>query len=97
MSLKKLKSIYKVLLLSIVLIIISSIIVIIFGNTYSYELYNFYNAKSIDDFIITNENPNIIELVDKRFDNNTVFLKVKSLSKGKAYLNVKLKVAILLL
>lgn len=91
MSLKKLKSIYKVLLLSIVLIIISSIIVIIFGNTYSYELYNFYNAKSIDDFIITNENPDIIELVDKRFDNNTVFLKVKSLSKGKAYLNVKLK------
>ena len=88
---KKTKSIYKVLILSLVLIIICTTVLAIVGNTYILKIPNIHGENSIDDFTITINDSSIIELVDKHFENDTLLLKVKSLSKGKAYLSVDFK------
>ncbi len=74
-------------IISISLLITSYIIICIFGNTITIKR-PFYGLNSIDDINITIEQDNnSIEIIDKKYSDNIVYVKIKSKEKGKAYID----------
>lgn len=88
--LKKLNNKVKVLILSVLLLIISISIIIINGKTYVVEFNNLDSSYNLDNLTIEiSENEEIIKCTDKKLEDGTLKLKIKSNAPGKTYITIK--------
>ena len=85
---KKINKKIKTLLLAIILTIISILFIIINGNTYTIKIDQLDKNTNIEDIIIKIEDEDIIKCIDKKLENNILEIKIKSISKGKTYIDV---------
>ncbi len=87
---KKINNKVKVLILSILLLIISTTIIIINGKTYTIEFANLDSSYNLNDLIIeTSKKDDIIKLSNKKLQDGTLSLEIKSIKPGKTYLTIK--------
>ncbi|MBR1414190.1 MAG: YdcF family protein [Bacilli bacterium] len=76
-------------LLAIILFIISFFVILTSGKTIIYKTNINQNIKSINDIEIKIvQNKKIIKIVDKKMKDNNLLLKIKSVNKGKAYIDI---------
>lgn len=75
------KNIFKVLILTLILIIVSFVIIVIKGDTYNLKI------KTDDVYEVEIDNK-IIKVIDEKYDNGYLYLKIKGLKKGNTSLIV---------
>lgn len=85
---KKTNNKLKILILAIILFIISFIFIIINGNIYTVSIDNIREESSIEEINIKIEDENVAKYIDKSIENGTLKIKLKSVSKGKTYVDV---------
>ena len=85
---KKINNPLKVFLLATVLAILSVLFIVVNGRTYTVELNNIYNIRSIDDLNITIEQDDIVACIDKSVNSDKIKLTFESKEKGKAHVNI---------
>lgn len=85
---KKINNKLKIFILTIILTIISAACIIYNGNTYTVEIDNIREVNSIEDFNIKIEDENIVKSIYKSLENGTLKIKLKSVSKGKTFVNI---------
>ena len=78
----------RVLILAAILFIISAVVIIINGNTYTVKISNVSKINSIEKSDIKIKDEDILECVDTSLENGTLEIKLKSLSKGKTYIEI---------
>ena len=71
-----------------ILILISFIVIVKNGNTYTNKIYLYQNISNIDNINIKFTKDNIVEVIDKKIEDNVLYLTVKSVSKGKTVLKI---------
>ena len=71
-----------------ILILISFIVIVKNGNTYTNKIYLYQNISNIDNINIKFTKDNIVEVIDKKIEDNVLYLTVKSVSKGKTVLEI---------
>ena len=78
----------KVIIFTSILIIIPLIVIILAGKTYTLKLdKNRYNY-SIDDLSVKIEDDSVIEIIEKKEDNNNLIFKFKSKSTGHSFFEI---------
>lgn len=87
--LEKINKKLKALILAIILIIISITCIIMNGKTYTVKIDNLNKISSIGELKVKIEDANIVECIDKSFENGTLKIKLKSLSEGKSFVYVE--------
>ncbi len=79
----------KIIILTFLLFIIPFIFILINGRTYIYKVQINQNVKNIDEIVIeVDQDKEIIEILNKEIDNGILKLELKSISKGKVFINV---------
>ena len=80
----------KVLILSILLLVISTTIIIINGKTYTLEFDNLNSSYNLNNLVIeTSKKEDIIKLSNKKLQDGTLSLEIKSIKQGKTYITIK--------
>lgn len=79
----------KMLILTIILFVISTIIIIVNGNTYTYEDPFLKDGIVLEDLSISVHNKDVIAIEDVKLVDNKLTIKVRSLNKGKSYIDIK--------
>ena len=74
----------KLIVFTAILVLLPAIIIVITGNTYTIKLDKNRYKYSLDEISIKIYDEKIIELVDKKEENDILFFKFKSKSKGHA-------------
>ena len=89
--LKKISNKIRVLLLLVLLAIISIFIIAIMGKTYTFKMP--YNKKIEDsnDIIIEVEDENVVTCIDKKVQDETIEVKLRSKTKGKTFVTINNK------
>ena len=78
----------KIFILLLILSVISFVIILINGRTYELKIKLNDNIKSISDIEISTGDENIIKIVDKKLKDKVLVLKIKSVNKGHAFVEV---------
>lgn len=78
----------KIFILLLILSVISFVVIIINGRTYELKIKLNDNIKSISDIEISTGDENIIKIVDKKLKDKVLVLKIKSVNKGHAFVEV---------
>lgn len=78
---------YILLILTLSLTIISALIIIINGKVYNASIKIENYDKDITDLKVVPKEKNIIKISDVKVDNNTIYVKIKSLSSGKVFID----------
>ena len=73
------------LILTILLLIISVLTIIINGNTLTYERQVMINNADINKMVLKIQNEGIVEVLDYKYENNILTIKMKSIKKGRTY------------
>ncbi|MBQ9313743.1 MAG: YdcF family protein [Clostridia bacterium] len=78
----------KALVLAIILFIISVVVIIINGKTYTMKIDNTGYISDIEEWNIEIQDENVVKVIDKSLENNTLSIKLESISKGKTYVHI---------
>ena len=78
----------KIFILLLILSVISFVVIIINGRTFELKIKLNDNIKSISDIEISTGDENIIKIVDKKLKDKVLVLKIKSVNKGHAFVEV---------
>lgn len=78
----------KIFILLLILSVISFVVIIINGKNYELKIKLNDNIKSISDIEISTGDENIIKIVDKKLKDKVLVLKIKSVNKGHAFVEV---------
>ena len=78
---------FKSFILIAILTVISVICIIANGNTYTIEVNDIRNISNVEDLDVNIEDENVVKCIEKRVENNTVKIKIESISKGKTYVS----------
>ena len=85
---KKVNKKTKIFTLAIVLAIISLVFIILNGNTYTVEINDVREISNIEDLNIKIDNENVVKCVNKSLENEKLKIKLKSVSKGKSFVDI---------
>ena len=85
---KRLNNKFKVLIAACFLLIISSVFIILNGKTYTVEINNMIEIGSVEEANIKIEDENVVKCIDKSLENETLKIKLESVSKGKTYIEI---------
>ena len=78
----------KIFILLLILSVISFVVIIINGKNYELKIKINDSIKSISDIEISTGDENIIKIVDKKLKDKVLVLKIKSVNKGHAFVEV---------
>ena len=78
----------KIFILLLILSVISFVVIIINGKNYELKIKINDSIKSISDIEISTGDENIIKIVDKKLKDKVLVLKLKSVNKGHAFVEV---------
>ena len=78
------------LIIGILLLVIGQIVVVVFGGSYTLHVDVHAGTDNIDDYNISiDQKYDVIEIADKQINNGVLSLRIQSVSKGKAYIDIE--------